>query len=318
MANYITIDGGTTNTRISLVKDGQIIDTLKIPVGARAGIQDKNLLKETVKKGIVDLLAANRTEPEDIVRILAAGMITSEFGLYKLDHTVVPAGMKELHHVMGEVCLEDISEIPFVFMRGVKTACTTLEEADMMRGEETELMGIAGWTQEDGTESVDSVYILPGSHSKIIRTDKEGRIAAFSTMLTGEMAAALSQNTILKDAVSFENAAVDETYLLKGYEYCVEKGINESLFKVRILKNLFGQEPNQIYSFFMGVILCDEIRRVLAYNAGQVVIGGKKQIKEAMALILKKVYTGEVKLVSDEVVDASSALGMIRIYEYQG
>ena len=312
MANYITIDGGTTNTRISLVKDWKVVDTLKFPVGARAGIQDKTLLKETVKKGIMDILAANQMDEKDITRILAAGMITCEFGLYKLDHTVVPAGIEELHKVMAEVCLDETSEIPFVFMRGVKTACTSLEEADMMRGEETELMGIAGLHQ--GT---DSVYILPGSHSKIIRTDKEGRITEFSTMLTGEMAAALSQNTILKDAVSFENAVVDEEYLLKGYQYCVEKGINESLFKVRILKNLFGQNPDRIYSFFMGVILCDEIKRVLAYSAGEVVIGGKKQIKEAMALILKKVYQGQVKLVSDEVVDASSSLGMIRIYEYQ-
>ena len=29
MKNYITIDGGTTNTKISIVSDGRIIDTLK-------------------------------------------------------------------------------------------------------------------------------------------------------------------------------------------------------------------------------------------------------------------------------------------------
>ena len=38
MANYITIDGGTTNTRISLIKDLTITDTLKFNIGAKGGI----------------------------------------------------------------------------------------------------------------------------------------------------------------------------------------------------------------------------------------------------------------------------------------
>ena len=51
MIFYITIDGGTTNTRINLVKDRQIIDNVKLSVGARSTIDNKDLLKNvTVKK----------------------------------------------------------------------------------------------------------------------------------------------------------------------------------------------------------------------------------------------------------------------------
>ena len=71
MANYITIDGGTTNTRISLVCDGQIIDTKKYNIGARAGITDNPGLKETIKNGIADILSANNLASEDIYRRLA-------------------------------------------------------------------------------------------------------------------------------------------------------------------------------------------------------------------------------------------------------
>lgn len=34
MATYITIDGGTTNTRIGLIKDYNLIDIIKFDVGA--------------------------------------------------------------------------------------------------------------------------------------------------------------------------------------------------------------------------------------------------------------------------------------------
>ena len=309
MASYITIDGGTTNTRISLVEDLKITDMLKFNVGARAGIDDKTILENTVKNGILQILSKNNKSENDISRILASGMITSEFGLCKLDHMTVPAGIKELHDGMHEIVLDNISKIPFVFMRGVKTACNSLDDADMMRGEETELMGIA--------QSGEGTYILPGSHSKIIHTDKYSRITEFSTMLTGEMAASLSTNTILKDAVVFDGTKTDEEYLLKGYEYCSHKGINEALFKVRILKSIFKENADKVYSFFMGVILCNEINFVLRSNPPKIVIGGKKQIKEAMELILKKQCNAEIILVSDDAVDKSSSIGMIKIFEYK-
>ena len=55
-------------------------------------------------------------------------------------------------------------------------------------------------------------YVLPGSHSKLIHVDGAGRIVDFTTMLTGEMIAALSQNTILKDAVYLAGTRLDESW----------------------------------------------------------------------------------------------------------
>ena len=52
MATYVTVDGGTTNTRISLVKDRVIKDTLKVKVGARRGAREKARYKNTIKKAL--------------------------------------------------------------------------------------------------------------------------------------------------------------------------------------------------------------------------------------------------------------------------
>lgn len=307
MANYITIDSGTTNTRIVLVKNGKIIDTQKFNVGAKKSIGNNEVLKQTIKKAIKEILFNNNLHPKDIEKVLACGMITSEFGLVNLPHMKTPIGSGDLNAMMHETVLEDVSGIPFVFIRGVKCQTESFENCDMMRGEETELMGIL---------KGEGLYILPGSHSKIINVDDKGKITNFKTMLTGEMIAALSENTILKDAVSMDSD-LDNDYLLKGYEFCKQNGINNSLFKVRILKNMFKGEASQVYSFFLGVVLHSEVEYILAQKPKRVIISGKKQLKEALAVILKSVSSLEIEQITDIEADYASTFGLIKIYEFE-
>jgi len=308
MNTYITIDGGTTSTRVNLLKNGEILDTVKLDIGARASIGNREKYITAIKSAIDEISFRNKSEK--IKRILASGMITSEFGLCNLPHIKAPAGIDELHESMHETIINEISDIPFVFMRGVKIDAENIDDFDMMRGEETELMGI---TQEKYGECI---YVLPGSHSKIIKTDKQGNIVSFSTMLTGEMIASLSQGTILKDAVDLNIAEINSEYLLKGYDYAESAGINKALFKVRILKNNFHCSKEEVYSFFMGIILCNEILNIIKEDAETVVLGGKKQIKKSMALILNKKTNKKVIEIDEKTVDYSTSIGMVKIYEH--
>ena len=303
MKNYITLDGGTTNTRLSLVVDGKVTATVKYPVGARASIDGKEPLYSAIREGIGRLLDDAGLVPSDVERVIASGMITCEHGLLELPHTVAPAGIDELHAGMTEQTFPDVSPIPFVFIRGVKTV-GRLQQTDMMRGEETELMGIIG-------EDPEGSYLLPGSHSKLVRVDKDGRITDFQTMLTGEMIHALTSATILKDAVDL-TADLDCDSLLDGYRAAEEMGVNSALFKVRIMKNLFAASADRVYSFFLGVVLSDEL---IASNPARVIIGGKRQLRIASAAILEKYLTCPIIALTDEQVESSVALGAVRVYE---
>ena len=77
MSLYITIDGGTTNTRINLAKNREIIDIIRLNIGARSGIENKDLLKSALKDTIKKILDTNHINEKDITCILASGMITS-------------------------------------------------------------------------------------------------------------------------------------------------------------------------------------------------------------------------------------------------
>lgn len=308
MSTYITIDGGTTSTRVNYLRNGEILDTIKLDIGARASIGNRDRYISAIKDAIYKIILRNKVLK--IERILASGMITCEFGLCNLPHVNVPAGKKELHEAMHETIIKEISDIPFVFMRGVKIVGEDIDDCDMMRGEETELMGII---QEKYGECI---YVLPGSHSKIIKTDKRGRIIFFSTMMTGEMIASLSQGTILKDAVDLGVDTIHREYLLKGYEYAESAGMNKALFKVRILKNIFSCSKEEVYSFFMGIVLCDEILNIIKEDTKTIVLGGKEQIKRAMALILKEKTNKNIIELDEKTVSYSTSIGMVKIYEY--
>jgi len=310
MNTYITIDGGTTNTRLTLVRGGRITDRIAFTGGAGAGDDGRERLKESIRNAIGTLLERNALHEGDIRRILASGMITSEYGLCCLDHIEAPAGLEELHRSMYETRLDEVTGIPFTFIRGVKRSGDSPEETDVMRGEETELMGIL----DVGERAC--AYVLPGSHSKIIKTDGQGRICDFSTMLTGEMIYSLSQHTILRNAVDLNVSRTDADALLEGYDYCAKAGINQALFKTRLLKTVFQADPVVIYSYFLGVVLCGEIMQIAACGAETVVLGGKAQIKNAMAELLRKRTQKHVVVLDEETVDASVALGAVRIFEY--
>lgn len=306
MKNYITIDGGTTNTRLTLFESGKPAETVKLPIGANFGAADSEKYKSEIRDAIDGFSAA------DPFRIIASGMITSESGLYNLNHICAPAGIKELHNAMKEVRLPEISDIPFVFIPGVKTNGKSYAETDMMRGEETEIFGMADDVQ------CDCLYILPGSHSKLIEIDNCGRISHFSTYMTGEMIKAVSENTILKTAVDLAKSKINEKYLLEGYYASEQLGIGAALFKTRILKNLFSESRDCVYSFFIGAVVSSEINAVIKSGFEKVIIGGRVQLKEAETLLLRKLTKAEIISVADETAAGAPALGALRIYEFGG
>ena len=302
MGNYLTIDGGTTNTRIYLVLNGKMVDSVRFGIGSVGGKENSERLKAAVKEGISELLARNSKREDEIERILASGMITSDGGLCPLTHLLAPCGLSELAQASYDCALLEISTIPFTFLRGVRT------ESDMMRGEETELMGLC---KED---SGDTLYVLPGSHTKLIRIDVDGRICEISTELTGEMLRALSEGTILRESVTLQRE-FDKECLLRGYRRAEEKGLNSALFGVRILDRLEGASSLQTYSFFLGALLSDEIRSLLSAGARRVLVAGKASLRLPTECLLRHRTEAQILSCPEGVIENASALGAIRIFE---
>jgi 2-dehydro-3-deoxygalactonokinase len=306
----ISIDGGTTNTRFTLIDNGNVFDRVKRQIGLRNAIKNGiHVLSEAVKSGISELFERNPELCRNVKLIALSGMIGSEAGLCRVDHIPVPAGAYELKQSAKRVFISEISDLPLLFIPGVKTFTdpkkSDLDELDIMRGEETEIVGIHALLNN----SMPFTAILPGSHMKIADIDSNGRILMFRTSLSGELMRAAAENTILYQSLGdvYPKKADDE-FLHLGYDYAEKHGVNEALFKIRLMAGFVdGTKPEQLYSFLMGAILRDDINSIIS-SEKNIVVGGSDPLRSAIVSLLNK-KTDNITVLPDKLAEECSAIG---------
>ena len=308
MRYYVALDGGTTNTRLRLLANGAVCAVEKLSIGAgNAGGKEKwsAAVAEAAKK----LLEKNGLAECDVAAVIASGMVTSEYGLCPLAHLSAPAGIEELHNGMKQTRITGL-DIPCFFIPGVKQVADRAENADMMRGEEAEVVGLLAYGGENCT------YVLPGTHSKHVTVDGKGKITHFQTFMTGEMIAALSSATILRDAVDLSVESYDPEALLAGYDAAVKNGLGAALFKTRIMKNLYSADARACYSFFLGALLSDEMQSLARGDEKRVLIAGKSALRDPMVYLIEK-RTDLVSVNCEaEAIENAAVCGAVRIFEY--
>lgn len=191
MSARMIIDCGTTNLRVTIVDDaGRIAAQGKRPGGVRhTAIDEHNgRLKAMLADCIAQVLAEAGLSPEGISRCIAYGMITSNVGLMEIPHLEAPASADDLSAGVRTALFPDVAPFPISFIPGVRnfSGQVTMENfqgMDMMRGEETEAIGLFGLL---GMQR-ECVLILPGSHNKFVRMDAQGRILGCMTSISGEL-----------------------------------------------------------------------------------------------------------------------------------
>jgi 2-dehydro-3-deoxygalactonokinase len=175
----VAIDWGTTNRRLFLID-----------------AEGNCLHEEEDHGGVASLgraaLAGSIAQLRDRFpghHMLLAGMIGSSIGWADAPYIACPADLERL--VTGVVMTEDplISIIP-----GVRSAPD--ETADVMRGEEVQLIGAVA----AGLIPANGIVCHPGTHTKWVHM-KNGAIHAFRTVMTGELFALLRGHSILSDAL---------------------------------------------------------------------------------------------------------------------
>lgn len=331
MRDYIiTVDGGTTNTRCILWDaDRRLVREERRQIGVRnTSIDGNNLkLKEAVRECLHTLVAAEHIGWDQIHRIIASGMITSDVGIIEVPHLTAPAGMKELSEATVSVNMPEICPIPIYFIPGIKNdvrevTFDNFEKMDIMRGEETESVPIIE-TFHNGNPMI---LVLPGSHNKFVAVDQEKRITGCITSISGELLASVTNDTILAKSVGksfLEMKNYDREWLLEGYKNAKKTGLGRACFSARILYLFKDERVEKIQNYVLGAVLSGDISAILnseAIEKGRrdttVVICGKEPLKAAIKDILEyEDLFDEIKLFTPTEGMPTSALGAYMIAE---
>lgn len=289
----IGLDWGTTSLRAYLFDaHGAVLDRRDAPDGivTAAGVGFETVFN----RHVAAWRAAAPASP-----VLAAGMIGSRNGWRETPYLAPPAGAKAL--ARGLVRFDAPGGAALHLVPGL--AVTGPDRApDVMRGEETELVGLA----DRGAQA----YVLPGSHSKWAQMDG-AQITDFRTYVTGELFAALCDHTILAALAAdgpFDSDAFEAAVLIGA-----ERGgaLLHLLFGGRT-RALFGDlAPTAVRDHLSGLLIGAELADALGprrREATKIVIAGRGTLADRYRRALRMLNYAAVVAPPD-----AAAAGLWRI-----
>jgi 2-dehydro-3-deoxygalactonokinase len=329
--NILTIDSGTTNTRVIVWRDGAACHVEAREVGVRDTAITGS--KDYLRNGVCDTVGAalrNTTlQPEDIGLILASGMITSNVGLHEVKHVLAPASLDDIAGAMVRAEIDGIcGDLPVWFVPGVRNPVDNIglhniESLDMMRGEEVEAIGLA---QRLGLTEA-ALIVLPGSHSKFVHLDERQRITGCVTTLAGELLQIITSNTILANSLDSSFAvSIHAEMLLAGARHAAEVGLGRACFMVRTLDLFSIYERNARANFLLGAILGADLLTLKNSDAirmnpsTQIVVAGKSVLRDAFQTLLDAddFFSGAITAVGDEQQQHLAGFGAITAARRRG
>lgn len=328
--NIITIDTGTTNSRCYLWRDGVLLAQARAETGVRDSALSggKDALKHAVRDIIKLALAQAGLEAAEVGLALASGMITSSLGLAEVPHLAAPAGLAELARGMVRMDMPEVFAQPIWFIPGVrnqvrKVSLLNHEAMDMMRGEETETMGLLQRLQLDGH----ALLVLPGSHTKLVSVDQSQRITGCATTLAGELLQAITQHTLISQALGGAyGRELRPEMVLAGAATAQRTGLARACFSVRTLAQFGELQHDERASFLLGAVLSDDVLALKNSSAihmrpdTTIVICGKPMLRDALALLIEDngFFYGRRIVVTDQQQEGLAGAGAIAVARARG
>jgi len=287
-ARLIGVDWGTSSFRAYLMDaGGKVLDRRESADGILA-VQDFD--------GTLERHCGAWADAHRDASILLAGMIGSRQGWIEAPYCPCPAGAEEIAARLTRHVTARGRTVAFV--PGLSWSSPSGAD-DVMRGEETQILGVAGKGRQ--------VMVLPGSHSKWVEVF-DGRILRFATFLTGEFFAAMSKHTILGRLMAGE--AHDPKAFAAGIAASAEPGgLLHHLFRVRT-GGLFGRWPaDSLSSLLSGIAIGHEIRGARDFfGADRVLVVGGAALAARYAEAL-----GSLGLAAEIGAPDAAARGLTRL-----
>jgi 2-dehydro-3-deoxygalactonokinase len=305
---FLSVDWGTSNFRLRLVEKSSV----RVIKESTSSVGIKNLYLNWQKEGgdrefiFLNFLKKQIHKldcviPED-TEIVLSGMASSNIGIRELPYAALP------FNINGDGLYVELikhSSFPYTLYL-ISGVCS---DSDIIRGEETQMMGLAG---KDNFYRK-SIFILPGTHSKHIVCEN-GKITAFNTFITGELFQAICNYTILK--VSIEKPPPDT----KDWKFFDEGVIRSQegfsllndLFKIRATDILGKRSPGENYYYLSGLLIGEELAalKLIAFDHIELCAGNNLYEFYERAIRVLNLYEKTTILDSD-TVEASVIKGQL-------
>ena len=253
---YVAVDWGTSSFRLWLVdRSGDILGERRSQEGMMAA---GKLGFPAVLQSHLDAVGA-----ADGLPVIVCGMAGARQGWVEAGYVDTPAPLASIlkHAVAVPGQDRDIRILPGIAQRDPMAP-------DVMRGEETQLLGVLGMDAAG-----DALVCMPGTHSKWVRANG-ATVERFATFMTGELFDVISRETILSHAVAGADEETDVEAFQSAVISAFETPANAAnlLFQVRSGQLLYGATPSSAREKISGTLIGLELAGGLAGGAPRAAI----------------------------------------------
>ncbi|WP_167348283.1 2-dehydro-3-deoxygalactonokinase [Brevibacterium epidermidis] len=304
----IGLDWGTSSLRAFLIdSDGQVLAERNGSDGIMAVSSDTTDLRGDFSR-IAEAAVGDWLTTYGPLPMLACGMIGSTQGVAEAGYLDLPADLSDMGRRLTTVELTtgDLHIVP-----GLQKAPTEATAPDVIRGEETQLLGLLG---VDDTEP--STVILPGTHTKWVSCHGQ-RVTDFTTSMSGELFGLLSTSSILgrlaEPTAGFHSEAFDWGLSVGADD---PAAVTSSIFSARTWALDGRLRAEEVNDYLSGMLIGAEVAHqlaVVAESSAPVIVCGTTD--------LTKRYTRALHRAGRETINANpraAATGLFRIAVQSG
>lgn len=336
---FVNCDWGTTHFRLRLVngKTGDVFAQLSADDGVAelalqaTGEKRAELFRVTLHRHV---RALGTQVDVDVSRIpiIISGMASSSIGWRELPYAMLPFSLDAHNYVWQDMSdlhvggLEgdhdhatQVSTKAGLHAAGVFLMSGVRADSDVLRGEETEAIGVAQLPEVSPLMN-NAVLLLPGTHSKHIQV-VDRQIVDFNTHMTGELYYMLRHHSSLlhstrlsteKDNVPLPLAGPSLETFREGLYKSKKAPLPTNLFQVRSRQLLDGCDPVSNTVFLSGLLIGAELLTLRQQWPGkrQLVLCAGRHLHEPYRIALETLYPSSVvAVVPPTSVARLSAIG---------
>ncbi len=262
-------------------------------------------------KFFIDALAEKLLLNLDDIPVMISGMASSSIGMLLVNYADLPFSLDGSNAAFVQIPADNNFSNDIVLISGIKSC------DDVMRGEETQVLGLMSLLQEEDFYYEKAMLILPGTHSKHIQI--EGNfITNFQTFMTGEVYELLSKHSILRDSVGEKKTGIfsedDMDAFKKGIHVSANSSLLNNIFSVRT-NQLFGLlDKQQNSSYLSGLLIGSELRSLLNMEEIHIVLCCSNHLLSFYKIGLQELgLNKQTTILSGEMIDKATIAGQLLI-----
>ncbi|QIP15519.1 2-dehydro-3-deoxygalactonokinase [Spirosoma aureum] len=329
MRNYLLgCDWGTSSFRLRLINvpELQVIGEITSQEGVASTftawkthietnrVSREHFFRQQLKRQI-DILAKKVALNLNTISVVISGMASSSIGMDEVPYATLPFPVDGSLASIRRIDAQPDFPHDIMLISGVRTT------HDVMRGEETQLIGLLALLDTLHQTVNDAILIFPGTHSKHIYIQNQ-QVIDFQTFMTGEVFNLMSQYSILKDSVEAIELITFSEIELEGFKAGIKASNSSStlnsLFRVRT-NQLFEQLTKQQNTLYLsGLLIGAELKALIDQKNWQLILCSGTNLYELYKLAIEELHLSERTItISADLIDKATIAGQVKIVQNQ-